>query len=192
VYELTVLFVLSVLLLSFYFCTSFWDGLLFDPPEDKSKRWNHRMKPTNFGVRVRMATLEQRWRPLRNIKPPRWMRRRRPSRAKVKFKWAPLDKTEAETDRWYEYDQRKHQLFSHAETVFELQFGFSLDHFVTSIDPLRQWRMLRQAADPLALAPTQRAKAWTRAAEEAMAIAADIRRAIPNTSRIWTIVECHG
>ena len=133
-----------------------------------------------------MATLEQRRRPLRNIKPPRWMRRRRPPRAKVKFKWAPLDKTEAETDRRYEYDQRKHRLFSHAATVFELQFGLSLDHFVTSVDPLRQWRMLRQAADPLALAPTQRVEAWTRAADEAMAIAADIRRAIPNTSRIWT------
>jgi hypothetical protein len=102
------------------------------------------------------------------------MQRRRPPRAKVKFKWAPLDKTEAETDRRYKYDQHKHQLFSHAETVFELQFRFSLDHFVTSVNPLRQWRMLRQAADPLALAPTQRVRAWTRAADEAMAIAADI------------------
>jgi hypothetical protein len=101
-FELAVIFVLSLLLFSFYAFSSFWSGLLFDPPEDKSKRvefppawpwrmykhtkkWNHRMKPMNYYVRMRMARVEQTRRPLRCIKAPRRMRRFKPPN--VKFKW---------------------------------------------------------------------------------------------------------
>ena len=156
--EIGCISVLFFLFLSFYVFSSFWTGFLFDPPEDKSKRvdlppawpwrmyrhprkWNHRMKPTNYGVRMRMAKLEQMKRPLRCIKAPRWMRRRKPP--KVKLKWAKLDPEEAETDWRQDFDQMKHKLFKHSSTLFyELQFGVSLDDFVATLDPIRQWHMV--------------------------------------------------
>jgi hypothetical protein len=70
-------------------------------------------------------------------------------------------------------------MFKHGSTMFGLQFGIHLDQFVETLDPIRQWHLYQQVVNPLSLAPAKQVESLTQAADEAIAIAAEIHRAVP-------------
>ena len=104
---------------------------------------------------------------------------RRLRRPRVKLKWAKLDNEEAETDRMFTYEQTKHKLFQQSSLLFELQFGISLDDFVTNIHPIRQWHLFRHVADPLSIASASKVSSIHRAVDETINLAAAIHEAEP-------------
>eukprot|EP00980_Cylindrotheca_fusiformis_P013802 scaffold3565_cov78-Cylindrotheca_fusiformis.AAC.2 len=73
----------------------------------------------------------------------------------VPFHW----KYVSEEERLEDYSRTKHRFLHHTSVMFDARFGVNLDEFLSNVNPLRQFQMIKELSNPLVLATsTERTK----------------------------------